>query len=381
MKRLIVFFYFIVFIFHLNSQTKITLLPKSNFDIFYCGKKVSLYTLSNKKGLTLQVTNYGARIVDLWTPDINGNWNDIVLGYENIDRYINNKGPRYLGAAIGRYSNRIAGGKFTLDNVEYSLPKSKGHCVHGGVNGFDRVVWNVDSVSNDFIKFSNIFKDGEDGFPGNLHVIITYQLTLNDEFRIEYSATTDKSTPVSFTHHSFFNLKGEGISTICSHFLHLSSDNFLPVDSTLRPIGISRSVNHTPFDFSKPTQIGKHLFDKDEQLIYCNGYDHNFVVRKMPGEDINFAASVYEPSNGRYMEVWTTEPGIQLFTGNSLNGETKGLSGRPYVCHGSFSLETQHYPDSPNNINFPNTILKEGETYRQICIYKFGVIDNKRRMR
>ena len=371
---LLILLYAVLFSSCLESDEKLTLVDEKDFSTIVESKSVSLYTLSNGKNLTMQVTNFGCRVVTLFSPDRNGKFDDIVLGYENIDRYLNNKGERFLGATIGRYGNRIAGGKFILDGTEYHLSTfDNGQCLHGGNKGFDMVVWNVDSVSNDYILFSYLSKDMEEGFPGNLSVRMSYQLTDDDEFRIEYSAVTDKATPVNLTHHSFFNLKGEGNGTINTHELCIAADRYIPVDSVLIPIGKLEDVECTPFDFRIPKAIGSCLDEKNVQFDNCRGYDHNFVLNRMSRSDLEFAASVYEPSNGRYMEVWTTEPGIQFYGGNFFDGSISGKSGKPYNYRESFALETQHYPDSPNRPSFPSTVLRPGEIYKHVCIYKFGV--------
>ena len=333
---------------------------------------INLYTLSNDKGLIMQVTNYGCRVVTLFAPDREGRMEDIVLGYENIDRYLNNQGERFLGATIGRYGNRIAAGRFTLDGREYQLSTfNNGQCLHGGDIGFDRVVWNVDSLAKDYIRFTYLSKDMEEGFPGNLDVTMVYRLTPDNEFRIEYWATTDKPTPVNLTHRSFFNLKGEGNGTINTHELCIAADRYTPVDSVLIPTGELADVTGTPFDFRVPTPIGSRLDEKNPQFDNCKGYDHNFVLNRTSASDLEFAASVYEPSNGRYMEVWTTEPGLQFYGGNFFDGGTLGKSGKPYRYREALALETQHFPDSPNQKNFPSTILNPGEEYHHVCVYRF----------
>lgn len=352
----------------------LNLLEESDFKTFVDGKQVSLYTLSNDNGLVVQVTNFGCRVVSLFTPDRYGNMDDIVLGYENIDRYLNNDGERFLGATIGRYGNRIANGSFVLDSVRYQLSRyNNGQCLHGGEKGFDMVVWNVDSVADDYLLFSYLSKNMEEGFPGNLDVRMSYKLTSENEFYIDYTATTDKSTHVNLTHHSFFNLKGEGNGTINSHELCIAADYYLPVDSVLIPYGEVLDVSGTPFDFRAPKTIGEKLNNDCIQFENCKGFDHNFVLSRKSDNDIEFAASVYEPLNGRYMEVWTTEPGIQFYSGNFFDGSTKGKSGKPYRFRESFALETQHFPDTPNHSDFPNTRLNPGEVYKHTCIYKFGI--------
>lgn len=357
-----------------TEKQHLPLVDEADFKTTIDNKPVDLYTLCNDNGLTLQVTNFGCRVVTLFTPDRQGKMEDIELGYENIDRYVHNKGERFLGATIGRYGNRIAAGRFTLDDKDYQLSTfDNGQCLHGGDKGFDMVVWNVDSVADDYILFSYLSKDMEEGFPGNLSVRMSYQLTKDNEFRIVYSATTDKATPVNLTHHSFFNLKGEGNGTINTHELCIAADRYTPVDSVLIPTGELADVSGTPFDFHTPLPIGQRLCEQNQQFDNCRGYDHNFVLNRKSDSDLEFAASVYEPSNGRYMEVWTTEPGLQFYGGNFFDGKTLGKSGKPYKYRESFALETQHFPDSPNQKAFPSTILQLGETYKQICVYKFGV--------
>ena len=374
MKKFFLSALFFTLFFSACSERQLPLVNEVDFNTTVDGKPVDLYTLSNSNGLTMQVTNFGCRVVTLFTPDRFGNMEDIVLGYENIDRYVHNKGERFLGATIGRYGNRIAAGKFTLDGKDYQLSTfNNGQCLHGGDKGFDMVVWNVDSVAKDYILFSYLSKDMEEGFPGNLSVRMSYQLTADNEFRIEYSATTDKATPVNLTHHSFFNLKGEGNGTVNTHELYIAADRYTPVDSVLIPTGELADVTGTPFDFSKPYPIGWRIDEKNEQFDNCRGYDHNFVLSRISASDLELAATVYEPSNGRYMEVWTTEPGLQFYGGNFFNGKTLGKSGKSYKYREAFALETQHFPDSPNQEGFPSTILHPGETYRHVCVYKFDV--------
>lgn len=374
MKKFFLLVLLFVTFYSACSEKQLPLVNEANFKATVDNKSVDLYKLTNAQGLTMQVTNFGCRVVTLFAPDRNGKMEDIVLGYENIDRYVHNKGERFFGATIGRYGNRIAAGKFTLDGNDYQLSTfNNGQCLHGGDKGFDMVVWNVDSVAQDYILFSYLSRDMEEGFPGNLSVSMSYYLTNNNEFRIEYSATTDKATPINLTHHSFFNLKGEGNGTINTHELYIAADRYTPVDSVLIPTGELADVTGTPFDFRKPLSIGSRLKEKNEQLDNCRGYDHNFVLSRTSDSDLELAASVYEPSNGRYMEVWTTEPGLQFYGGNFFNGEILGKSGKPYRYREAFALETQHFPDSPNQEGFPTTILEPVKIYRHICVYKFGV--------
>ncbi len=323
----------------------------------------------------MQVTNFGARVVSLWVEDRDGKWDDIVLGHNNIDSYVNFAGERFLGATIGRYGNRIADGKFSLDGKEYQLSRfNNGQSLHGGDKGFDMVVWNVDSLSSNSIYFSYLSKDMEEGYPGNLSVRMSYTLTSDNEFAIEHYATTDKATPINLTHHSFFNLKGEGNGTVNSNILNINAYGYNPVNDKLIPTGEIADVAGTPFDFTTPKAIGADLGQKCEQFDNCRGYDHNFILDRSSKNSLEMAATVYEPSNGRYMAVWTTEPAIQFYGGNFFDGQRTGKSGKPYKFREAIALETQHYPDSPNQPQFPSTILRPGEEYNHTCIYKFSVI-------
>ncbi len=357
-----------------TPEAKFTLLEPSQFETTLDGKEISLYTLTNKNGMSMQVTNYGGRVVSIWAPDRDGKWEDVVLGFESIDRYLNNTGERFIGATIGRYGNRIADGRFTLNGVDYQLSTyNNGQCLHGGDVGFDKVVWNVDSLTTNTLYLSYLSKDMEEGFPGNLSVQMSYTLTDDNEFRVEHNATTDKDTPINLTHHSFFNLKGEGNGTINDHILTIAADGFTPVNASLIPTGEVADVTGTPFDFRTPTAIGERLNETNEQFVNCKGYDHNYVLNRKSNSDLEFAASVYEPTHGRYMEVWTTEPAMQIYGGNFFDGKTRGKTDKMFNYRESFALETQHYPDSPNQPQFPSTILKPGEKYHHVCVYKFGV--------
>jgi len=338
------------------------------------GKQVALYTLRAGK-LTMQVTNFGARVVSLWTPDKNGKYEDVVLGYENIGRYVDNKGERFLGAVVGRYANRIAKGRFTLDGKEYSLPiNNNGQTLHGGLKGLDNVVWDVADFSDNKVNFHYLSKDGEDGFPGNLSIDMSYELTPDNEFVVHYSATTDAPTVVNLSHHSFFNLKGEGNGTILDNVLTINASYTTPVDSVLIPTGEIAPVDGTPFDFRQPHVIGERIGANNTQLINGSGYDHNWVLDRTPGGEAQLAATLWEPAGGRYMEVWTDQPAMQFYSGNFFDeGSHNGKYGRPLRYRESLALETQKYPDSPNHPDFPSTVLRPGETYTQVCIYKFGV--------
>ena len=354
-----------------NMKTEIKLLNKNNFFKNIKGKETTIYVLKNRNGLISEITNYGARVVSLWVPDNNGNFDDIVLGFDNIDDYINAK-EKYFGATIGRYGNRIKEGKFLINDKEYYLEKNNGlNHLHGGNMGFSDVVWNAKQIDNQTLELNYFSKNMEEGYPGNLNVKIIYHLNNKDELKIEYFAKTDESTHVNLTHHSFFNLLGAGNETINEHLLYINANSFTPVDETLIPTGNIELVANTPFDFSVPTKIGKRINQEDNQLNYGKGYDHNYVLNNSQSEEI-IAAKVYEKKSGRTLEVYTNEPGMQFYAGNFLSG-TIGKHGKSYKKRSAFCLETQHFPNSPNQKNFPSTILKPNEEYYSICIYKFSI--------
>ncbi|MGL5682989.1 MAG: aldose epimerase family protein [Marinifilaceae bacterium] len=348
------------------------LINPKNFECLHNGKQISLHTLRNTNGLTMQITNYGARVVSLWVPDRNGKFDDIVLGYDNIEQYIENPGERFLGAAIGRFANRIANGKFTLLDSTYVLPQNNnGQTLHGGEFGLDRVVWYTKYFSENRIQFTYFSVDGEEGFPGNLSIDMTYELTDDNAFIVTYSATTDKATPVNLTHHSFFNLKGEGGGTINNHILKINADYYLPINTFLIPLGYTEEVANSPFDFRTPKCIEADINAKHVQLINAKGYDHNFVLRRESYSELEMAATIYEPLSGREMQVWTSEPGLQFYGGNFFDGKAKGKNSHTHNYREAFALETQRFPDAPNQIAFPSTILNPGDTYTHICKYKF----------
>ena len=354
-----------------NMKTEIKLLNKNDFFKNIKGKETTIYVLKNRNGLVSEITNYGARIVSLWVPDNNGNFDDIVLGFDNIDDYINAK-EKYFGATIGRYGNRIKEGKFLINDKEYYLEKNNGlNHLHGGNMGFSDVVWNAKQIDNQTLELNYFSKNMEEGYPGNLNVKIIYHLNNKDELKIEYFAKTDESTHVNLTHHSFFNLLGAGNETINEHLLYINANSFTPVDETLIPPGNIELVANTQFDFSVPTKIGKRINQEDNQLNYGKGYDHNYVLNNSQSEEI-IAAKVYEKKSGRTLEVYTNEPGMQFYAGNFLSG-TIGKHGKSYKKRSAFCLETQHFPNSPNQKNFPSTILKPNEEYYSICIYKFSI--------
>jgi aldose 1-epimerase len=338
------------------------------------GKSVDLYTLTNDKGMEMKVTNYGCIVTSLKVPDKAGKAGDVVLGYNDVASYVKNN--PYFGAAIGRYGNRIGGAKFTLDGKDYLLEKNNGpNSLHGGKKGFDKVIWDAKEVNGKNsvgVEFSYVSKDGEEGFPGNLSIKITYTVTDNNEFKVDYSATTDKTTICNLTHHSYFNLAGEGASDILGHELMIKASKYTPVDSTLITTGELALVAGTPFDFLKPTAIGSRIGVENIQLKYGLGYDHNWVLdRPANSKDLLLAATVAEPKSGRCMDVLTTEPGLQFYSGNFLDGTITGKSGQVYKHRYGFCLESQHFPDSPNKPKFPSTVLKPGETYKTSTVYKF----------
>lgn len=336
---------------------------------------IKVYSLENAKGLKMSVTNFGGRIISLWVPDKTGVLGDIVLGYDSAVQYLN--GNPYFGAMIGRYGNRIAKGRFTLDGMTYQLAINNGeNALHGGPQGFHNVFWDVkektsaDGVS---LEMNYLSKDGEEGFPGNVSVKVTYTLTHGDELKIDYEATTDQTTVLNLTHHTFFNLSGEGVGDILNHALIINASSMCPVDYGLIPTGELQAVKGTPFDFEQPHAIGERIGADHQQLKFGNGYDHNFVLNKQGGE-LSMAARVSEPISGRVMEVWTTEPGLQFYSGNFLSPSEIGKGGKIYDFRTAFCLEAQHFPDSPNRKNFPSTVLKPGETYKQNTVYKFSLL-------
>lgn len=361
-----------------TKKREVNIMNVNDFNKEVEGKKVSLYTLKNGF-LTMQVTNYGGRVVTLWMPDNKGKYDDIVLGYDKIDRYINCTGERYLGAVVGRCANRIAHGAFTLDGKKYELYKNAdGNTLHGGKFGVDRVVWDVESVNDTAIVLHIVLPDGLDGFPGNLDITMTYALTSDNEFRVDYLATTDAPTVCNLSHHSFFNLKGEGNGTILDHELMINGKLITVIDENLIPTGNFILVKDTPMDFTNMKSIGKDIQAYHPQMVNGNGYDFNWLLNKPFGQ-MGLAASVYEPASGRAMDVFTDQPGMQFYSGNFFDGETTGKYGKPLRVRESFALETQKFPDAPNQPNFPSVVLRPGEEYRQTCIYKFGVKTFKKR--
>lgn len=331
----------------------------------------TVVTLKNENGMIATITPYGGKIISLWVPDKNGALEDVVLGYDSASQYPG--GSPYFGALIGRFGNRIAKGLFTLDGVEYTLNQNNGvNALHGGPGGLHNVYWNVKEVDGNRLVLAYLSKDGEEGYPGNLDIQVTYSLTNENELTIDYKATTDKTTVVNLTHHSFFNLAGAGKGTILDHSLYINANQFTPVDETLIPTGELKEVKGTPFDFTTPTKIGEHINDSDVQLSNGKGYDHNWVLNRKE-EGLLLAAILSEPNSGRVMEVWTTEPGLQFYSGNFLNGSEIGKGSKKYEYRSALCLETQHFPNSPNQPAFPSTVLKPGEVYTHHTAYKFKV--------
>jgi aldose 1-epimerase len=338
------------------------------------GVQVDGYTLRNSRGTSMQVITYGAIITSLRTADARGHVDDIVLGFDSLDGYLHD--PPYFGAVVGRYANRIAKGRFTLDGQEYQLPVNNGpNSLHGGTRGFDKVVWQATSFENDSssgVALSYTSSDGEMGYPGRLDVRVTYTLTDSNELEVAYFATTDKATPINLSQHSYFNLAGDAKRDILGHQLGLAASRYTPVDSTLIPTGELASVEGTPFDFRNLTPIGARIGESNQQLTFGIGYDHNFVLDREPS-GLSHAAQVVEPESGRVLDIFTDQPGIQFYSGNFLDGTITGKGGRVYQHRYGLCLETQHFPDSPNHAAFPTTILRPGERYESRTVFRFGV--------
>jgi aldose 1-epimerase len=336
------------------------------------GESVDLYTLTNSNGMEAAIMTYGGILVSLKVPGSAGKMDDVVLGFDTLDGYQHDPPPPYFGALIGRYGNRIANAKFTLDGKEYKLAANNGkNHLHGGVRGFDKVVWKARMPDPHSLELTYLSKDGEEGYPGNLTATVTYTVTGNNELKIDYHATTDKDTVLNLTNHSYFNLAGQGEGDVLGHQIMINADRFTPVDSGLIPTGELKSVAGTPFDFRQSRVIGERIDAPDDQLKFGKGYDMNFVLNRT-GPGLELAARVTEPKSGRVMEVLTTEPAIQFYTGNNLDGSITGKGGKTYPRSSGLCLETQHYPDSPNKPSFPSTVLKPGQQYQTATTYKFS---------
>lgn len=359
-----------------NTGSGKELLAESSFDTTLNGKKVALYTLTNKNGMAIQITNYGARIVSVWVPSKGGEFKDVAWGYSSIKDYLNATDV-YAGPIVGRYGNRIGKGKFSLDGKEYALTlNDHGNHLHGGSNGFWKQVWDVDTVvnsgGNQFITLSYLSADGEEGYPGNLRIKVTYTLDEGNELKIQYAATTDKATVVNPTSHVYFNLHGTSAKSTNTHVLQLFADRYTPTDSLLIPTGEILPVANTPLDFRKPTAIGDRINNDFVALKNGKGYDHNWVLTKK-GKGIELAAVVFETETGIEMSVSTDQPGIQFYSGNFMDGVDTGKYGQKHDYRSGIALETQKFPDAPNHSNFPSTVLKPGEVYSQTSIYSFKV--------
>jgi aldose 1-epimerase len=351
-----------------TGTEQIARVEKAVFGEMADGTAIEAYTLRNKNGLTAKLITYGATLTELLVPGSNGKPGDVVLGFDNLQGYLGEH--PFFGSTVGRYANRIANGRFTIDGKQYQLAiNNPPNTLHGGKIGFNRKVWKgepLDSAQAGAVRFSYVSKDGEENFPGTLKVGVTYTLTDANELKIEYAAETDKATVINLTNHSYFNLAGS--ANILSHVLYLNADQYTPVDATLIPTGEIQSVANTPLDFRKPTPMGAHI----GELKQIGGYDHNYVLNGKAGT-LRLIARVHDPSSGREMEVWTTEPGVQFYSAIHLDGSTVGKGGVAYQKYGAFCLETQHYPDSPNHPSFPSTTLRPGEKFRSETVYKFSV--------
>jgi aldose 1-epimerase len=349
----------------------LNLTDSKKFDTVIDGEKIQLFTLKNKNGLISQITNFGGRIVSLWTPDIHGNFEDVVLGYDAIETYINPPNEIYLGALIGRYGNRIAKGQYGINGKSFTGVINNGpNHLHGGTKSFSHVVWDAKIINEQRLELTYLSLDGEEGYPGNLTVNVVYTLTDNNALEIEYKATTDATTHINLTNHSYFNLKGGGKGTITDHLLQINADSYLPTDETSIPLESLESVENTPFDFRKLKSIGKNLNDENKQLAIASGYDHTLVFNNLDKNSI--AAFALEPTSGRTLKLYTNEPGAQFYTGNWISGCGTGKRGKTYLSQEAFCLETQHFPNTPNQSNFPSTLLNPGEEYNSFCSYMFG---------
>jgi len=376
MKKTLLSFLILVLVFSACTSNKksVQLFPQSNFDTIVDGKKVSIYTLKNANGMTAQFTNYGARLVALWVPDKDGNFQDVVWGFENISGYLHAT-DLFAGPIVGRYGNRIGKGQFKLDGKSYQLTLNNfGNQLHGGTKGFYTKVWDARSFKNekgeDALEMSYLSPAGEEGYPGNLTIKVIYALTANNELTINYDATTDSATILNPTSHVYFNLHGTTAQSSNSHIVTIYADKYTPTDSLLIPTGEIASVENTPLDFRKPTAVGERIKADFTALKYGKGYDFNYVLNKKTGE-IGLAAEVYEPATGIVMKVSTDQPGIQFYSGNFMDGVDTGKRGEKHNYRTGIALEAQNYPDAPNHANFPTAVLRPGQTYKQVTVYAF----------
>ena len=354
-----------------NSNNRVAGLNPASFVKEVDGKAVALYALKNRFGMEVAVTNYGATVVAISVADKAGNFDDVVLGFDNIDDYVTGNDP-YMGAIMGRFGNRIAKGKFELDGETYSLAINNGpNALHGGLKGFDKVVWDAQQIDAQTVEFTYTAADMEEGYPGALTAKVTYKVTDDNEFVLEYEATTDKKTILNLTNHAYFNLKGQGKGDVLDHEMMINAKTYTPSDDTSIPFGEIKEVKDTPMDFTEPKAIGKDIKADFDQLVWGHGYDHNYVLDKPEGE-LGLVAITSDATTGRVMETFTTEPGVQFYSANWLGG-LKGKGGVAYENQTAFCLECQHFPDSPNQPTFPSVVLAPGETYTQVTVYKFSV--------
>ena len=358
----------------MNDSLTAVLPSAAAFEQAIDGKKIALYTLTNTKGMQAAIANFGARLVSLLVMDETGNATDVIVGFDNINDFVKISSDPYYGATIGRYGNRIAKAKFTIDGVEYKLAANNGvNALHGGPKGFHNVVWDAKPVGENSLELSYTSADGEEGYPGKLNVKVVYTLTDSNEVKIDYEATTDKNTVCNLTHHSYFNLNGVGSGNIGNHQLMINADAYTPVDETLIPTGKIEKVEGTPFDFRIATAIGSRVNDiANDQLKKGAGYDHNFILNKNKGTGLNAAANVWGDKSGIFMQVYTDEPGLQFYGGNFMSGKNN-LKGTKDDHRTAFCLETQHFPDSPNQPDFPSTLLEPGKIYKTTTVYEFGI--------
>ena len=360
----------------MSAEEKTTRIVRAPFGCLADGTGIEAYRLSNARGFAVRLLTYGAAIQAIEAPDRQGQFADLVMGYARLEDYVDK--PQFFGTIVGRYGNRIAGGRFRLDGEDYRLAQTNGsNALHGGVKGFDKVAWTVEQASDGaeaLLRLSYVSADGEEGYPGRLAVEVTYRVGADDALRVDYQATTDRPTVLNLTNHSYFNLGGEGSGDVLGHVAEIDADGFTPIDEALIPTGEIRPVAGTPLDFRTPKRIGVEIRDaRDQQILYARGYDHNFVLRdRRPGMPTR-AARVVDPASGRALDVLTDQPGVQFYTANFLAGTRVGKSGRLYRQGDGFCLETQHFPDSPNQPTFPSTILRPGETFRSTTIFRFSV--------
>lgn len=380
MKKALSIFAMALLLVSCGPKKKVQLLDAANFNTQIDGKQVSLHTMQNGS-VTMQVTNYGARIVSLWTPDRRGSYEDIVLGYENIEKYLNNPGERYLGAVVGRCANRISNGTFTLNGQTYQLPKNDGeNTLHGGLIGADKMVWDIVSSNDSVIEMHTILPDGQDGFPGNLEVNMSYTLTASNTLEIRYTATTDSTTLCNLSNHSFFNLKGEGNGSILDHEMQINSRYMTTINDQILTTGKFSGVKNTPFDFREKHTIGERINAEDEQIAFGHGYDHNWILDKSNPKDFVWAATVSDPKSGRELQVWTDQIGLQFYSGNFFDGKCNGKWGAPLNYREGIALETQYFPNAINCPTLaPVPVLNPGEEYNQLTIYKFNVLPKVRK--